>query len=90
VINSMRQVGGALGIAVMGTVVATQVSVVPGAPGYAPQFVDGYHRALLVGAALLLSGAVVAVLTIGRTRRPEPRAVEEPVVGLAPTFEEAA
>jgi EmrB/QacA subfamily drug resistance transporter len=90
VINSMRQVGGALGIAVMGTVVATQVSVVPGAPEYAPQFVDGYHRALLVGAALLLSGAVVAVLTIGRTRRPEPRAVEEPVVGLAPTFEEAA
>jgi len=88
VINSMRQVGGALGIAVMGTVVATQVSVGPGAAAYASQFVDGYHRALLVGAALLLAGAVVAVLTVGRVRRPEPQIVGEPALDVA--LEEAA
>jgi hypothetical protein len=89
VINSMRQVGGSLGIAIMGTLVAGSISVAPANPLYDTQFVEGYHRALQVGAALLLTGAVIAVLTIGR-RRPEPQAVEEPVVGVAPTFEEAA
>ena len=88
VINSMRQVGGALGIAVMGTVVATQVTLPTGAPGYAAQFVDGYHRALLVGAAMLFAGAVVAVTTVGRVRR-----VEAPAAGTDAAealFEEAA
>jgi MFS family permease len=90
VINSMRQVGGSLGIAIMGTLVASSVSVSPVNPAYDGQFVDGYHHALQVGAALLLSGAVVAALTIGRTRRRQPHAVDQPAVGVAPTFEEAA
>ena len=64
VINSMRQVGGSLGIAIMGALVATTVSVPPFDPLYATQFVPGYHRALHVGAAILLVGAVVAVATI--------------------------
>jgi hypothetical protein len=89
VINSMRQVGGSLGIAIMGTLVAGSVSVSQASPLYDAQFVEGYHRALQVGAALLLCGAVIAVLTIGR-KRPETRAIEESVVGVAPTFEEAA
>ena len=41
VINSMRQVGGSLGIAIMGALVATSVSVPPTSPLYADQFVDG-------------------------------------------------
>ena len=77
VINSMRQVGGSLGIAVMGTIVAAGVSVDERSPAYTAQFVDGYHRALLVGAGVLLAGAVVAVVAIrpsarragGRSRR---------------------
>jgi EmrB/QacA subfamily drug resistance transporter len=91
VINSMRQVGGSLGIAVMGTVVATSVSVGLLNPAYPAQFVDGYHRALLVGAAILLAGAVVAVLTVRPRLRPEPRLVdaEEPVEGI-PALDEAA
>jgi EmrB/QacA subfamily drug resistance transporter len=84
VINSMRQVGGSLGIALMGTLVATTVTVTPGSPAYPSQFVEGYHRALLVGAFVLLAGAVIAVLTVGKVRRPEPQAAFEP------TFEEAA
>jgi EmrB/QacA subfamily drug resistance transporter len=64
VINSMRQVGGSLGIAIMGALVATTVNVPPFDPLYATQFVPGYHRALHVGAAILLVGAVVAVATI--------------------------
>jgi EmrB/QacA subfamily drug resistance transporter len=81
VINSMRQVGGSLGIAVMGTLVATRVNVGPANPGYAIEFVDGYHRALQVGAAILLSGAAVSMLTVRKTRRPEPQAIAEPAVG---------
>jgi EmrB/QacA subfamily drug resistance transporter len=88
VINSMRQVGGALGIAVMGTVVAAQVTVAPGVPGYALEFVDGYHRALLVGAAMLVAGAVIAVLTVGRTRRTDAEAAVERE--FAPVLDEAA
>jgi EmrB/QacA subfamily drug resistance transporter len=81
VINSMRQVGGSLGIAVMGTLVATRVSARPFAPDYAAQFVSGYHRALHVGAAILLAGAFVAVTTVRKTRHAEARGTAEQAVG---------
>jgi EmrB/QacA subfamily drug resistance transporter len=79
VINSMRQVGGSLGIAVMGALLATSVSVSPFSPRYAGEFVTGYHRALEVGAAILIVGAVVAVATI-RNVVHEPRQAAEPVI----------
>jgi EmrB/QacA subfamily drug resistance transporter len=77
VINSMRQVGGSLGIAVMGALVATRVSVKPFAPGYATQFVAGYHRALHVGAIFLIAGAVLGALTVRKVAHHEPQAVTE-------------
>jgi hypothetical protein len=80
VINSMRQVGGSIGIAIMGALVATSVSVSPLDPRYAGEFVPGYHRALEVGAAILLAGAVIAVVTVRKTRHAEQAAVE-PAVG---------
>jgi EmrB/QacA subfamily drug resistance transporter len=82
VINSMRQVGGSLGIAIMGALVATTVSVKPFDPRYATQFVPGYHRALHVGAAILLAGALVAVLTIRKVHHAEEtHGAPEPAVG---------
>jgi len=82
VINSMRQVGGSLGIAIMGALVATTVSVQPFDPRYAGEFVPGYHRALHVGAAILLAGAAVAVLTIRKVHHAEERqGAPEPAVG---------
>jgi EmrB/QacA subfamily drug resistance transporter len=91
VINAMRQVGGSLGIAVMGTLVASAVSVTQRSPAYATQFVDGYHRALFVGAAILLAGAVVAMATVRPLRRQEPeaRAAAEALEGV-PALEDAA
>jgi EmrB/QacA subfamily drug resistance transporter len=82
VINSMRQVGGSLGIAIMGALVATTVHVKPFDPRYAAEFVPGYHRALHVGAAILLAGAVVAVAAIRKVHHAEePQRAAEPVVG---------
>src|SRR5207249_10245575 len=46
VINSMRQVGGSLGIAIMGALVATAVSVKPFDRRYPSEFVVGCHRAV--------------------------------------------
>jgi EmrB/QacA subfamily drug resistance transporter len=73
VLNSMRQVGGSLGIAIMGAIVAA--SAAPG--GRDPEaFIHGFHHALLTAAALCLAGAVVAALTLGgRTRHEPERAV---------------
>jgi EmrB/QacA subfamily drug resistance transporter len=76
VINSMRQVGGSLGIAVMGALLATTVSVKPLDSRYAAQFVPGYHRALHVGAAILLFGAIVAAVTVRNIRHAEHPAPE--------------
>jgi EmrB/QacA subfamily drug resistance transporter len=82
VINSMRQVGGSLGIAIMGALVATTVSVQPFDHRYAGEFVPGYHRALHVGAAILLAGAAVAVVTIRKVHHAEERqGAPEPAVG---------
>jgi EmrB/QacA subfamily drug resistance transporter len=83
VINSMRQVGGSTGIAVMGALFATKVDVGPTDPRYAEQFVGGYHLAVHVAAALTLAGAIVAVLTVRRRLQPEPADEAEPVAAMA-------
>jgi EmrB/QacA subfamily drug resistance transporter len=71
VLNSMRQVGGSLGIALMGAIVAASVHVPPTDPRAAAQFVHGYRNALHVAAAIALAGAVVAVATVRKYRHPE-------------------
>jgi EmrB/QacA subfamily drug resistance transporter len=71
VLNSMRQVGGSLGIALMGAIVAASINVPERDPRVAAQFVDGYRNALHVAAAIALVGAVVAVATVRKYRHPE-------------------
>jgi EmrB/QacA subfamily drug resistance transporter len=78
VINSMRQVGGSTGIAVMGALFATKLHVGPADPRYPGQFVAGYHLALHVAAAVALTGAIVAVLTVRRLPHPQPRETPQP------------
>jgi cation transporter-like permease len=82
VINSMRQVGGSLGIAIMGAVVATQIHVGIGDARFREQFVSGYHHALYVGAAITLGAAAVAATFVRQARHHEPvRSDPEPAVG---------
>jgi EmrB/QacA subfamily drug resistance transporter len=79
VINSMRQVGGSLGIAVMGAVVATQTHARPHDPA---AFVTGYHHALYTGAAISLVGAFLAVATVRQVRHEHaPGGAPEPAIG---------
>jgi EmrB/QacA subfamily drug resistance transporter len=61
VLNSARQVGGSLGIAVMGAIVAS-----------ASDFLTGFHDSLRVGGLLCLVGAGVSVLAVRKIEHPHP------------------
>jgi EmrB/QacA subfamily drug resistance transporter len=71
VLNSMRQVGGSLGIAVMGAIVASQVDVTRGTPQALEGFIRGFQHALLVASLIALAGAVVAISTVRKYRHAE-------------------
>jgi EmrB/QacA subfamily drug resistance transporter len=68
--DTAREVGGALGIAVLGSVLAAKVGHL--GPGMNPaDFVDGFSAALRVGAAVVLAGAaIVALRAPGRRSDP--------------------
>jgi predicted MFS family arabinose efflux permease len=76
VLNSMRQVGGSLGIAIMGAVVAHSV----GGGRATPQtFTAGFHHAVELAAAFAFAGALVAVTTIRKVDHPQHAPVPEGV-----------
>jgi MFS family permease len=60
VLNSARQVGGSLGIAVIGAIIANEV----GGRRTPQAFVDGFSTALVVAALIALAGAVVAATLV--------------------------
>jgi len=64
-LNTFRQVGGSLGIAVMGAILASGVkSSTAGGATPVAAFMNGLHHALYVAAAIAFAGAVVAATTI--------------------------
>jgi EmrB/QacA subfamily drug resistance transporter len=70
VLNAFRQVGGSLGIAIMGAIVAHEI----GGRRTPEAFVEGLSTALLVAAAIAFVGAVVAAALV--RAHPVPRAGE--------------
>jgi EmrB/QacA subfamily drug resistance transporter len=64
VLNSFRQVGGSLGIAVMGAILASYLHALPGTQLARQQYVDGLHAALFVSALIAFAAAVVAVVLV--------------------------
>jgi EmrB/QacA subfamily drug resistance transporter len=76
VLNSMRQIGGSLGIAVMGAIVASYENVPLGLPGGREDYVTGMHHALIVAAGIAFVAAVLAVATV-RKYRHEPVPIAE-------------
>jgi EmrB/QacA subfamily drug resistance transporter len=78
VLNSARQVGGTMGVALMGAIVAAEA----GGERTPEAFMDGFQTALRVAAGIALLGAVVAYVLVRpheeAGRRPQ-RATAEPV-----------
>jgi EmrB/QacA subfamily drug resistance transporter len=73
-INTSRQVGGAVGLAVVNTIVATYAAN-GGGPVSASALTHGYHIGFVVLAALALGGALLASLFLG-PRRVQPAGAE--------------
>jgi EmrB/QacA subfamily drug resistance transporter len=74
--NALREVGGALGVAVLASVFSAQ-----GGYGSARSFTDGTVPAVWIGAGFVALAALVALLIPGR--RPAPAAEPEPAVERA-------
>jgi EmrB/QacA subfamily drug resistance transporter len=74
VLNACRQVGGSTGIAVMGAIMASQLTI----PPTPASFMDGFERALIVASGIALVGAIIAAVLVrpdrsqgaGETARP--------------------
>ena len=75
VLNAFRQVGGSLGIAVMGAIMAHEV----GDRRTPEAFIDGFSTALVVAAVIAFVGALVAASLV----RPHPRREAAPVPEVA-------
>jgi len=72
VLNSMRQVGGSMGIAVMGAIVGAYVTAPKGTPAARDQFVSGLHHSLVVAAGIAFAAAILGVVTIRHQVQHEP------------------
>jgi EmrB/QacA subfamily drug resistance transporter len=76
-VNTSRQVGGSLGLAILATLATQRTTDVAGAGGVdAAALTAGYHRAFLVGAGFALIGSLVAATVLaprrGARTRPAP------------------
>jgi EmrB/QacA subfamily drug resistance transporter len=80
VLNTFRQVGGALGIAVLGAILTSRQSSAFAAGASRPEaFVDGFQLALQVAAVFAFAGAIIAALLVRRVRHVEPAQAGEVV-----------
>jgi EmrB/QacA subfamily drug resistance transporter len=67
VLNSARQIGGSVGIALIGAIIAHEA----GGRRTPEAFVDGFSTALVVASLIALAGAVLAVLVVRAPQRAE-------------------
>jgi EmrB/QacA subfamily drug resistance transporter len=76
VLNAFRQVGGSVGIALMGAIMAHEVGGLRGPQVFRnpDRFVDGFSTSLLVAAGIAVVGAIVAFVLV----RHEPVEAEHP------------
>ena len=73
IFNSSQQIGGALGLAILSTVAASQTTDAldsaaarPSQAEQASALVDGFQAAFAIGAGLMLVGVILAALLIRR------------------------
>lgn len=85
ILNTFRQVGGSLGIAVMGAILAAESrsSLAAGASAV-EAFMSGLHRALYVAAAVAFAAALTAAVTVRSHARGRPAPdSQQPAAGPA-------
>jgi EmrB/QacA subfamily drug resistance transporter len=83
-LNTGQQLGAALGLAILSAVATAQTrSVLSAGDGLAHAATHGYQRALLVGALIVLSATVVALLTPNTRETSAAVVEEEPALDLA-------
>jgi EmrB/QacA subfamily drug resistance transporter len=65
VMQVFRQLGGGLGVAIMGAVVTAHLNgLTPGLPGYASDFTSAFQRITLVAAVVSFTSALIAFLAV--------------------------
>jgi EmrB/QacA subfamily drug resistance transporter len=74
VLNAFRQVGGSIGVALIGAIVAAEA----GGRVTADAFMEGFETSLLVAAAIALAGSIVAFVLVRPHERGEDSAAEVP------------
>jgi EmrB/QacA subfamily drug resistance transporter len=72
VVNTSRQMGGSVGLALLATVATQHTAAVAGAVSHAEALTEGFHRAFLLGAAFAIAGALVSALVLGRVPTAQP------------------
>ena len=78
-VNTSRQMGGSLGLAILATVAGTTTShELAGGTGASKALTDGFHHAFLVGAAFAAAGALFALFVLPRVRAPRRGPAPEP------------
>jgi EmrB/QacA subfamily drug resistance transporter len=78
-VNTARQMGGSLGLAILATLATQRAQhVAGGGPVDANALVAGFHRAFVVGAGFAAIGAAIAALLLVRVRHPAAQAAQAP------------
>jgi len=75
VLNSARQVGGSIGIALMGAIVASGTNAyLASGHSHSEAFVHGLHGGLLLAAGIAFLGALIGIATIRKVEHPAEQA----------------
>jgi Na+/melibiose symporter-like transporter len=66
IVNTSRQMGGSVGLALLATVATQHTAAVVSDVGRAQALTEGFHRAFALGAAFAIAGALVSALVLAR------------------------
>ncbi|MEV4611031.1 MFS transporter [Kitasatospora sp. NPDC049258] len=85
-VNTLRELGGVIGVVVLGAILASRLPPGPAGPGTdGPAFVEGLHLALRCGSAALAgTAALVALLLRPRPATPTAPAADRPTPAAEP------